>query len=323
MSTLHHSRAALAALVASLLAGAAACSNHTAPGVNDTARRTPAVIDSARLIADVARLADDSMRGRLTGTPESAKARAFIAGRFDAAGLRTVGTGRQQAFALRRPDSTQVEGVNIVGVVRGTTTPDRYIVVTAHYDHVGVRTPVNGDSIYNGADDNASGTAALLALAEHFARVPARHSLIFVAFDAEEQGLRGARAFVAALPVPKEAVLLNVNMDMVSLSTKGELYVAGAAKYPALREPLERVAARAPVKLILGHDTPVPTAQDDWTSQSDQGAFHEAGIPFVYFGVEDHPHYHKPSDELRNVTQSFYVRAVETVRDAIRELDAR
>jgi Peptidase family M28 len=302
----------------------AACSNGHAPGTPAARVATAATaIDSARLIADLSRLADDSMRGRLTGTPEGAKARAFIAGRFDAAGLGTAGAGRVQPFTFTRRDSTRVEGANVVGVVRGTAMPDRYIVVSAHYDHVGVRAPVDGDSIYNGADDNASGTAALLALAEWFAMHPARHSLVFVAFDAEEQGLRGARAFVAAPPVPKEAIVLNVNMDMVSLNAKGELYAAGAAKYPALRASLERVAARAPVKLILGHDTPVPTAQDDWTAQSDQGAFHDAGIPFVYFGVEDHPHYHRPSDELRNVTQSFYVRAVETVRDAIRELDAR
>ena len=313
-----------ASLAASITTGLliTACSNGQAPGAASVGL-SAAVIDSARLVGDVARLADDSMRGRLTGTPEGAKARAYVASRFEAAGLGVVGAGRLQPFPFTRRDSTQVEGVNVVGVVRGTVNPDRYIVVTAHYDHVGVRTPVNGDSIYNGADDNASGTAALLALAEHFARTPARHSLVFVAFDAEEQGLRGARAFVAALPVPKEAIVVNVNMDMVSLSAKGELYAAGAAKYPQLRDPLQRVAARAPVRLLLGHDTPVPTAQDDWTMQSDQAAFHEAGIPFVYFGVEDHPHYHKPSDELRHVTPSFFVRAVETVRDAIRELDAR
>lgn len=239
---------------------------------------------------------------------------------MDATGAATV--------ALRAPTSRERDDTapNVIAILRGgdPALADEYVVFSAHMDHVGVGRPdADGDSIYNGADDNASGTAALLALAEHFARNPARHSLLFVALDAEEQGLRGARAFVAAPPVPKEAIVLNVNMDMVSLSAKGELYAAGAAKYPELREPLQRVAARAPVRLLLGHDTPVPTAQDDWTMQSDQGAFHEAGIPFVYFGVEDHPHYHKPSDELRNVTQSFFVRAVETVRDAIRELDAR
>ena len=300
----------------------AACSNgQTTAATGSPSRATG--IDSASLITDLSRLADDSMRGRLTGTPENAKARAYIARRFDALELGTVGVGRVQPFAFTRKDSSRVDGANVVGVVRGTAVADSFIVVSAHYDHLGVRAPVNGDSVYNGADDNASGTAALLAIAEQLARRPARHSIVFVAFDAEEQGLQGAKAFVAAPPVPRAAIVLDVNMDMVSLNARGELYVAGASKYPQLRAALQRVAARAPVTLLLGHDTPVPTAHDDWTDQSDQGPFHAAGIPFAYFGVEDHPYYHKPSDELRNVTQRFYVQAVATILDAIRELDAR
>src|SRR5690606_9778 len=128
----------------------------------------PMLVDSAALLGDLARLADDSLRGRLSGTPEIEKARAFIAARFDQLGLGTVGPGRVQPFTFtRRRDSSSVAAANVVGLVRGTAQPDRYIVVTAHYDHVGVGRPVDGDSIYNGADDNASGTAALLALAEH------------------------------------------------------------------------------------------------------------------------------------------------------------
>ena len=308
---------ACAALVA---AAPAACRTAAVPA--DTLAVAPSVgIDSARLLGDLARLADDSLRGRAAGTPGNLAARRWIAARFDALGLGTVGAGRLQPFSFTRRDSSRVEAANVVGVVRGTERPDRYIVVTAHYDHVGVGRPVDGDSIYNGADDNASGTAALLAIAEDVVRRPARHSIVFVAFDAEEQGLRGARHFVGDPPVPKEAMLVNVNMDMVSHSEKGELYAAGAAKYPQLRAPLERVAGRAPVRLLLGHDTPVPSPRDDWTSQSDQGAFHEAGIPFVYFGVADHPDYHRPSDELRTITPGFYVRAVRTVLDAVRELD--
>ena len=315
--------ARVGAVLAAALVGLPLAACRSAPGAaaDSTAVPAAAVVDSASLLADLARLADDSLRGRAAGTPENAKARAFVAARFDRLGLATVGGRRVHDFTFTRRDSSRVAGGNVVGLVRGTAQPDRYIVVTAHYDHVGVGRPVNGDSIYNGADDNASGTAALLALAEHFARRPGRHSLLFVAFDAEEQGLRGARAFVAAPPVPREAIALNVNMDMVSHSERGELYAAGAAKYPQLRAPLERVAARAPVKLLLGHDTPQPTPRDDWTSQSDQGAFHQAGIPFVYFGVEDHPDYHRPSDELRTITPGFFVRAVRTVGEAVRELD--
>jgi Zn-dependent M28 family amino/carboxypeptidase len=203
-------------------------------------------------------------------------------------------------------------------VVPGRVQADRYIVISAHYDHLGTR----GDTIYNGADDDASGTAALLALARHFARRPAEHSLIFAAFDAEEMGLQGARAFVAAPPVPREAIALDVNMDMVSRNSAGELYAAGAHHYPALRPVLEQVAAGAPVKLRLGHDAPGLPPGDDWTQSSDHGPFHASGIPFVYFGVEDHPDYHKPTDDVERIDPGFYVRAVSTVLSAVNALDA-
>lgn len=313
-------RLAGAALVAAVSL-AAACRPAAPRGT--AALPMAAAVDSVTLLDDLSRLADDSLRGRASGTPENAKARAFIAGRFDRLGLGVIGAGRVQPFTfVNRRDSATVAAANVLGVVRGTELPERYIVVSAHYDHVGVGRPVNGDSIYNGADDNASGTAALLALARHFQAHPARHSLIFAAFDAEERGLQGARAFVASPPVDRAAIVLDVNMDMVSHSERGELYAAGAAKWPALRPVLEQVAAAAPVKLLLGHDTPQPTASDDWTMQSDQGPFHEAGIPFVYFGVEDHPDYHKPSDEVRTITPRFYVDAVRTVLMAVQALDS-
>ena len=299
-----------------------ACGRTSPAGGRLSTEAPPATaIDSASLLGDLARLADDSLRGRESGTPENAKARAFIASRFDRLGLQVVGPGRVQPFVFSGRDSVPISAANVVGLVRGTELPDRYLVVSAHYDHVGVGRPVNGDSIYNGADDNASGTAALLAMANYFAAHPGRHSLLFVAFDAEEKGLRGARAFVANPPVPKSSIVLNVNMDMVSHSERGELFAAGTSPWPALRPVLESVAATAPVHLRLGHDTPQPTAHDDWTMQSDQGPFNAAGIPFVYFGVEDHPDYHRPSDELRTITAGFFVGAARTVLQAVQALD--
>src|SRR5690606_29568696 len=237
-----------------LLPVLAAC-GPTADGAV-TEQAPPIAIDSATLIRDIGVLAHDSMEGRGAGTPGSARARAFLEGEFARRGLEPVNGSYLHPFTfIRRGDSAETEGVNVIGMVRGTTSPDRYIVISAHYDHLGVR---DGE-LYNGADDNASGTAALLALASHFAEHPPRHSLIFAdadrlgvrdgeidqaaddnasgtaallalasrfaehpprhslifaAFDAEEHGLRGARAFVAGLPVPKEAIALNVNMDM-------------------------------------------------------------------------------------------------------------
>ena len=194
---------------------------------------------------------------------------------------------------------------------------EQVIVLTAHYDHVGVR---DGE-IFNGADDNASGVAAVLEITRRVAREPLEHTLIVALLDAEEVGSLGARAFVVAPPVPLERVALDVNLDMVS-RTAGVLWAGGASHTPALRPILERVAARAPLTLRLGHDRPGAPEGDDWTTQSDHVAFHERGIPFVYFGVEDHPDYHRPTDDAERIDPAEYVAAVRTILMALRELDA-
>lgn len=311
------SRAPLTARLAALLGLAACAPAGTAP------RGGPAELDTARLLSHVRVLAADSMLGRQVATPGAERARRYLLGEFRRIGLEPVGTSYEHSFTFRphRDSTTTLQGINLLGKVTGTRYPDRYIVVTAHYDHVGVGKAVEGDSIYNGADDNASGTAALLMLAEHFRRHRPAATILFAALDAEEMGLRGAQALVDAPPLPKQAIVLNVNMDMVSHSEKGELYAAGGSHYPFLRPYLDSVARRAPIRLLQGHDRPVPTKQDDWTLQSDHGAFHQAGIPFVYFGVEDHPDYHQPSDELESITPKFFLGAVRTITDAVRVLD--
>jgi len=302
--------------------GAALPTQTPAPAGAGKSPAPPAskTLDSARLLEDVRVLSADAMEGRGAGTKGGAMARAYVARRFADAGLRPLGASFEQEFELpaRGEDKGAGRGVNLVGYVRGAEHPERFIVVTAHYDHVGVREGV----IYNGADDNASGVAVLLQLAARFggARRPA-NSIVFAALDAEEVGLVGARALVKQLQAEKRAVALNVNMDMVSRSERGELYAAGAHHTPALRPLLERVAARAPAKLLLGHDRP-EQGQGDWTNQSDQFHFHRAGIPFVYFGVEDHKDYHKPTDDFEAVTREFFVRAAETILDAVETLDA-
>src|SRR5690606_3119976 len=136
----------------------------------------------------------------------------------------------------------------------------------------------------------------------------------------EERGLQGARHFVANLPVAKESIVLNVNMDMLSRSDKGELYAAGTFHYPQFKPALEAVKKKAKVKLLLGHDDP-KLGRNDWTNQSDHAAFHREKIPFIYFGVEDHADYHRPTDEYANIQPEFYVKAVETVLALISEID--
>lgn len=272
------------------------------------------VLDSARLISDISVLAADSMEGRRIGTPGGARARAFLLREFGAIGLAPLPDSFPAPFYARvRTDV--LDGVNLVGMIRGTKHADRYLVVSAHYDHLGVR---NGE-IYNGADDNASGTSAVLAMARWFKAHPPENSVIIALFDGEEAGLLGAKAFLDKPPVPIERIVADVNLDMVSRNVKGELYASGATPWPVMKPLLDSVAAIAPVKLLLGHDTGV--GENNWIQQSDQGPFHTRKIPFVYFGVEDHPDYHKPGDKVAHIEPGFYYRCVQTIAEFARRLD--
>lgn len=273
---------------------------------------TESRIDAARLMAEVRALADDSMEGRRTGTPGGERARRYLDRAFAAAGLEPVRGQFRHGFGAADGGAA---GVNFEGRIAGRDT-SRIIVVSAHYDHLGVR---NGQ-VFNGADDNASGTAALLEIARWYAKTQPMHTLLFVAFDAEEEGLHGSHAFVADPPVPRSAIAIDINLDMVSRNAKGELWVSGTSHYPSLRPFAERLADTAPVTLRIGHDQP-GTGSDDWTDASDQGPFHEAGIPFLYFGVEDHPDYHRPTDDADRIEPEFFRNAVETILQAIDTMD--
>lgn len=268
---------------------------------------------------DVRVLSADAMQGRAPGTPGSQLARTYILERFKLIGLSPIGEGFEQPFGYTRKDGTPITGVNLVARIKGTAPDGKALVVTAHYDHVGVK---NGQ-IYNGADDNASGVAGLLAVAEAFKAAPPRHDVLIVALDAEEGGLRGAKAFVAQPPIPLSAIGLNVNFDMLSKNAKGELYAAGAGPQPALKPILDAVAKAAPVKLKLGHDTDADGKENNWTSQSDHGAFADKGVPWVYFGVEDHPEYHQPTDDFETIPLPFFKASVATVILATRAFDER
>lgn len=300
------------------------------------ARPSPAP-DSVRLLETLGLLSSDSLEGRRVGSEGGRRARGFLVRAFDEAGLRRFtgsgapsgsgpggagpdhGTdGRVDPFSFERRGDT-LQAANVLGWVEGTTDPASYIVVTAHYDHVGVR---NGQ-VFNGADDNASGAAALVEIAHALRETPPRHSIILAALDGEEAGLQGARRFVAAPPVPLDRVILNVNLDMVARADDGILWAAGAHHYPFLAPLLDEAATEAALTLRRGHDRPGAPEGADWTGQSDHAAFHRAGIPFVYFGVEDHADYHRPTDDFDRVDPATYLRSVRTILRTLRLLDAR
>lgn len=277
----------------------------------------PERVDEVQLISDLKFLSADELEGRLTGSAGNRIAREFIEQRFDSLNLSTFGNSYQHLFNHVNPRSGDefIDAVNLIGYAEGTVNPERYIVVTAHYDHLGM----SDEEIYNGADDNASGTAALLAAARFFSQNQPQNSIVFLALDAEEQGLGGARWFVENPVMPLDRIVMNVNMDMISANFENEIFAAGTSHYPFLEPIIEGVAVNSDVNVQFGYDS--DEWPQDWTMSSDHGPFHEKGIPFIYFGVVDHPNYHRPTDTFENTNPDFFVDASEMIVRVIEALD--
>lgn len=289
------------------------------------------VVDSARLFDDVRLLSSTEYGGRKTGSDGNRKAQAFLAARFAALGLKPFAGSYAQPFSFTHKsikglltpgtpyETAYPAAVNMVGYVAGSAQPDVYLVISAHYDHLGIK----DGKLYPGADDNASGVAAMLAIAQWFKDHPPLHSVVFAAFDGEELGLQGAKAFVARLPFPRAQLALNLNLDMVSHNDQNEIFVAGTSYTPSLKPLVEAAAARSTVHVKLGHDRPplVAGSVEDWTGSSDHGPFHDAGVPFLYFGVEDHPDYHAPSDTFERINRPFFARVASLLADTADLLD--
>jgi hypothetical protein len=314
-------------------AAVGAQTRQTAPQVRADATNAARHVDRARLMRDVSTLAAPAFEGRRTRTAGAVKAREWITQQFMEIGLAPANGSRfDQTFTFAdrgnrasvpsgAPPASEYPSANVIGRVSGRDSRAPTFVITAHYDHVGIRDGM----LYPGADDNASGVAALLAAARHFMVNRPRHPMLFAALDAEEAGQHGAKALVASNLLPRGRTRLNINLDMVSRSDANEIYAAGTYYSPGLTPILRDVQARASVNILFGHDRPAKTGGglEDWTHSSDHGPFHDAGMPFVYFGVEDHRDYHKPTDTADRIDPRFFGDAADMIVEAIRTFDAR
>jgi hypothetical protein len=301
----------------------------------------PANLDFAQQKQWLNELASPEYQGRASGTAGGLLAQAFIVQQMQQIGLTPVGSqGFLQPYhdapsqatepekppanttALSPQEAKQQTGVaNILGMIVGTDHQQPWLVVTAHYDHLGM----HEGRIFHGADDNASGVATMLALAAYFKKHPPKHSILFAALDQEEVGMWGAQALLDYLPkITQQPIKLNINLDMLSRDTEQQLFAVGSYHYPAIKPLLQHVQQQTPIRLIAGHDKPWWLAGNipDWTYASDHGHFHRRGIPFIYFGVPDHPDYHQPTDTADRVSTDFYQQVSETVLRFVLAVDA-
>ena len=278
-----------------------------------------ATVDSARLLKDLETLAADDMEGGLPARRARRQGARVHRQAFQGSGHQAYRRHRyERPFAFTRARAIQGDQRRRQHRRRHSRPPSArssYLVVTAHYDHLGVR----GGQVFNGADDNASGVAALLAMAARVSAETPEHSIVFAALDAEEAGLNGSKAFIGDPPIPLASIVMNVNLDMVARDAEEHaLRHRARSNIRSSRLPEERGAAagRAPPR-------PRRSTRKKTTgrSDSDHFPFHEAGIPFIYFGVEDEAQHHKATDDAETVTKEFFVGAANTILASLRALD--
>ncbi|UCC73293.1 MAG: M20/M25/M40 family metallo-hydrolase [Gemmatimonadota bacterium] len=191
---------------------------------------------------------------------------------------------------------------NVLGILQGSDRRLRkeYVLVSAHLDALGVGYPVDDDSIYNGADDNASGVAAVLEVAEAMmaAGRPPKRSLAFLAVSGEELGLLGSAWFVEHPPIPLDKIVANLNIDMVGRNWEDTIAVIGKP-YSSLGMLVDSVTAAHPDLGLATVDDPWPA--DGFFFGSDHFNFARKGIPAVFFFNGVHEDYHRPSDEVSKI----------------------
>ena len=218
-------------------------------------------------------------------------------------------------LSIQGKTDRQITSPNVLAVVEGTdpTLKEEYVLLSAHYDHVGIGSPVNGDSIYNGARDNAIGTTALMMAAEYFAKHPPKRSILIAAWTAEEKGLLGSRWFVEHPPIPLNKLVYNLNIDGAGYNDTTKVTVIGLERTEA---ESDLVAAAQAFGLEAIKD-PVP--EQNLFDRSDNVHFAKVGIPaptysqgVTAFDAEIMKYYHQPADEAESLNFNYVTRYIQS-----------
>lgn len=214
----------------------------------------------------------------------------------------------------RRRILGETSAPNVIGILDGSDPVLRheYVVYTAHMDHVGVGTPVNGDSIFNGADDDASGTSGVIELAEAFASLNPRprRSMIFMLVSGEERGLWGSRWFSDHPTVPIGNIVANINLDMIGRNWRDTISVIGK-EHSSLGEVVDRVAREHPeLNMALVGDL---WPRENFYFRSDHYNFARRGVPILFFFNGTHADYHRVTDTVDRIDAEKAARIVRMV----------
>jgi len=285
-----------------------------------------AATDQPRILDDIKFLADDRLEGRMTGTPDADTAAAYIQQRFKQVGLQAPAGGWFQEFTVEGSAAQKVAaahgvGRNVVGLLPGSdpVLRDQVIVVGAHYDHLGggafgALDPDSTGKVHNGADDNASGVAAIINLAQRMATDPPARTIVFVAFSGEELGLLGSAYYVRQPAVPLAKTMAMINFDMVGRLRNDKLIIYGtetATEFTPLLDSINK-SFRFDLKM-----------RGDGYGPSDQSAFYAVKKPVLHFFTDLHEDYHRTTDDWQKINVAGMLKVTDFAAALLREIADR
>jgi Zn-dependent M28 family amino/carboxypeptidase len=287
------------------------------------------IINERLVSKHLSTLSDDKMEGRRAGSEGIERAAKYIESEFERIGLTKHDTlnSYRQNFNFkkkRRPNyyrnvylkSNEMSVYNVIGVLKGKSLPNEYVIISAHYDHLGIDHKKEGDNIYNGANDNASGTTAVLALAEYFKKLDNNErSIVFVAFTAEEFGLVGSRYF--GKHINPNDIVAGINIEMIGKESpygKNTAWITGFDRSD-LGEIIQKNLSNTNYEVF-----PDPYIKEKLFFRSDNAALARLGIPAHTFSttpMEKDSHYHKVTDEYETLDILTIKESIELISKGI------
>jgi len=311
--------AALSFVIILLIAG---CSSKPAIQSNSLKMQ----IDKGSLLTHFKTISSAKSVGRKVGTIGSAYTQRYLVNQLIRVNILPYKNKYTHEFEISSSlFAKKVIGKNIVGEIKGSKFPHEYIVLTAHYDHLGKI----GRKVYYGADDNASGTAALLSIAKILRLTPLERSVIILFTDGEEANLKGSYAFTEQNKELLAHIKLNVNLDMISGSTHSKRLRYFSKNLSTLFSESQVTRFKnslkyKELKITKGfkNSTGQLNKKITWVKASDHYAFHRHGIPIIYFGVGTHKNYHTPKDKYENTNHQLLYYSTNAILGNIQLLDS-
>jgi Zn-dependent M28 family amino/carboxypeptidase len=284
---------------------------------------------NTNLLSHLKYLSSDQLAGRKFSSQYSQLTQEYLVTTLEELAVPAFNNKYRHSFTRKNAFQTQ-QGTNIIAYVPGTHHAKEYIILSAHYDHLGAKQ----GKIFNGADDNASGTAALLLYAKLLKQQPLKYSVILLFTDGEEINLLGAKAFIAQQGTLLNKFKLNINLDMIAggKKTKRLRFISRDLEkilpndsLDDFKEFQQQLKDNSKVRLTSGFRVArrvgIEMKRANWRMASDHGIFSKAGIPFIYFGVGEHKNYHTEHDDFEHVNQKFFLAATAVIFEQIIYLD--